>query len=111
MWKRHHEAVQSDAEAWEARVRDNYLARAKSGALSPLLTLIGEYLLFAVDKEIGRQHLLEILYMADPSARLAVHNWSILDSVDGLVETHGPKVESLELPLFPPPHQRGYGGA
>eukprot|EP00796_Vickermania_ingenoplastis_P003687 gene3687-biopygen2218 len=102
MWKRHHEAVQSDAEAWEARVRDNYLARAKSGALSPLLTLIGEYLLFAVDKEIGRQHLLEILYMADPSARLAVHNWSILDSVDGLVETHGPKVESLELPLFPP---------
>eukprot|EP00796_Vickermania_ingenoplastis_P007129 gene7129-biopygen4644 len=39
--------------------------------------------------------------MADPSARLAVHNWSILDSVDGLVETHGPKVESLELPLFP----------
>eukprot|EP00796_Vickermania_ingenoplastis_P007127 gene7127-biopygen4388 len=41
MWKRHHEAVQSDAEAWEARVRDNYLARAKSGALSPLLTLIG----------------------------------------------------------------------
>eukprot|EP00796_Vickermania_ingenoplastis_P010514 gene10514-biopygen7479 len=101
-WQRHFTAIQRNAKQWEEKVRSAYMAKAKSGILSPLLALIGEYLLYSPDKEAGRQSLLEILYLQEPSKRLSIHNWHILDLVSGATETHGPKVERLKMPLFPP---------
>eukprot|EP00796_Vickermania_ingenoplastis_P000317 gene317-biopygen292 len=101
-WQRHFTAIQRNAKQWEEKVRSAYMAKAKSGTLSPLLALIGEYLLYSSGKEAGRQSLLEILYLQEPSKRLSIHNWHILDLVSGATETHGPKVERLKMPLFPP---------
>eukprot|EP00796_Vickermania_ingenoplastis_P001992 gene1992-biopygen1628 len=96
-----HGAVRRDKAAWERKVLDTYMAKARSGTLSPLLALIGQYLLFAADAEAGRAALLEILFLQDPSMRLRTHNWYVLDHSDGMTEIHGPKVEKLEAPLFP----------
>eukprot|EP00796_Vickermania_ingenoplastis_P007114 gene7114-biopygen4377 len=62
MWRRHTGAVRRDKAAWEKKVLDTYMAKARSGTLSPLLALIGQYLLFAADAEAGRAALLEILF-------------------------------------------------
>eukprot|EP00796_Vickermania_ingenoplastis_P007181 gene7181-biopygen4663 len=98
MWRRHTGAVRRDKAAWEKKVLDTYMAKARSGTLSPLLALIGQYLLFAADAAAGRAALLEILFLQDPSMRLRTHNWCVLDHSDGMTEIHGPKVEKLEAP-------------
>eukprot|EP00796_Vickermania_ingenoplastis_P000921 gene920-biopygen761 len=101
LWKRHNEAVEADPKAWEADVTSTFLAKATSGTLSPLLTLIGQYLLFT-DHEMGRRYLLEILFKQPASTRLSIHNWHILSTAPaGTDITNGPKVQHLTVPLFP----------
>lgn len=102
LWKRHEAAVMSDPAAWESDVTNTFLAKAAAGSLSPLLTLIGQYLLFSTDKERGRRHLLEILYKQPASTRLKIHNWAVLTTAPvGTDLVLGEKVEHLSVPLFP----------
>eukprot|EP00796_Vickermania_ingenoplastis_P011942 gene11942-biopygen8686 len=43
MWRRHAGAIRRDKAAWEKKALDTYMAKARSGTLSPLLALIGQY--------------------------------------------------------------------
>lgn len=102
LWKRHEVAYTQDPIAWEKDVTDSFLAKAAAGMLSPLLTIIGQYLLFAKDKQEGRRYLLELLFNQDPDARLKVHNWYVLETAPtGTAVAKGRKVEKLTVPLFP----------
>eukprot|EP00796_Vickermania_ingenoplastis_P010629 gene10628-biopygen7590 len=102
LWRRHTAAVSADEKAWEEDVVATFLAKASGGQLSPLLTIIGQYLLFSADKEVGRRYLLEILFKQPASIRLKVHNWAVLETAPvGTALVMGPKVEHLPVPLFP----------
>eukprot|EP00796_Vickermania_ingenoplastis_P005115 gene5115-biopygen10100 len=96
LWKRHSAAVHANIEDWETNVRRTYMAKATSKSLSPLLALIGQYLLFFRDNEEGRRRLLEILFLQDADSRLKIHNWFMLSTAgNGHDVRHGHKVETL----------------
>lgn len=102
LWRRHEAAIAEDCEAWEKRVRDTYIAKAKAGGLSPLLVLFGQYMMFASDLNAGRRRLLEILFLQAADQRMKIHNWLILGAAPkGTNIAFGRKVEGLSFPLFP----------
>lgn len=70
--------------------------------LSPLLALIGQYLLFATDVKVGLRQLVDFLYNKDTELRVQFHNWYLLENAVGsATEQYGPKVNGLEFSLFP----------
>lgn len=102
MRRRHELAVAKDAEAWEEATRKAFVAKATAGALSPMMVIIGHYLLYSTDLDRGRRHLLNLLIHQEPSRRLPMHNWLVLsEAPDGLEMVEGEKVEKLTVPLFP----------
>lgn len=102
LWKRHEAAIAEDRQAWEKRVRDVFIEKSIAGELSPLLVLIGQYLIFSTDFEAGRRRLLEILFLQPADQRIKIHNWLILASAPkGTNITFGRKVGELSFPLFP----------
>eukprot|EP00796_Vickermania_ingenoplastis_P011020 gene11020-biopygen8005 len=102
LWKRHEAAVAANPEDWENNARQTYMAKASNQSLSPLLALIGQYLLFFNDSEDGRRRLVEILFLQDADQRLKIHNWYMLCTAGhGKAVKEGHKVDRLQVPLFP----------
>eukprot|EP00796_Vickermania_ingenoplastis_P006396 gene6396-biopygen4067 len=78
------------------------MAKASNQSLSPLLALIGQYLLFFNDSEDGRRRLVEILFLQDADQRLKIHNWYMLCTAGHRKAVkEGHKVDRLQVPMFP----------
>lgn len=102
LWKRHDEAVAADEVAWEENAKAIFMAKAKAGTLSPILSVVGQGLLFFADKDQGRRHLLELFFLQDEEKRMPAHNWFVLSqAAPGTSIQHGDKVKRLSVPLYP----------
>jgi len=83
-------------------VRQAYLAKATAGTLSPLMALVGQYLLYTTDYLQGRRWLLNVLFLEDSNSRMKIHNWAVLNTAPkGTDIKEGRKIEHLQVPLFP----------
>lgn len=70
--------------------------------LIPILSELGQGLLFVADKDQGRRHLLELFFMQDEEKRMPAHNWYVLSQAPPRTNTqHGEKVARLSVPLYP----------
>lgn len=102
MWQRHYKTIKEDESAWEQKMKENFMAKATAGRLSPLQCIIGQGLLFFPDREEGRRHLLHLLFGLDPKDRLPAHNWFMLSTAGmGTAIDEGRKVKKMTVPLFP----------
>lgn len=100
------QAHSADREAWMEEAARAYDAQTAAGTLSPLLSLLGRYLIYPRDMESGVRDAIHLLYLQDPQLRLTHHNWGVLEEGDNsLLMLHGPKVMDLEVPLFPHANQ------
>lgn len=101
-WRMHQAAVDADPDAWENKMVDKFISLDIGNELSPLLALIGRYLLFVDNHKYSRRCLPEIMYLQDASARLTIHNWNILASApEGTDVREGKKEEDLTVPPLP----------
>lgn len=83
-----------------------YAAQTAAGTLSPLLSMLGRYLLYSSDPESDLRDAIHLLFLQNPHLRLPHHNWRVLEEGDNsLLILHGPKVMNLEVPLFPHANQ------
>jgi len=96
------QAHEVNREEWMQEAARAYDAQTAAGTLSPLLSMLGKYLLYARDAESGLRDAIHLLFLQDPHLRLPHHNWRVLEEGDNsLLMLHGPKVMTLEVPLFP----------
>lgn len=103
LWRQHTEAVTHHVDDWEKKVLDTFKSKCIAKALTPLMAMIGQYLIFYKDVEQGRRELLELLYLQNDKSRLETHNWRVLSFFPpGSDETYGDKIKELNVPLFPP---------
>lgn len=101
LWKRHKAAIEADQEGWETAARETFISTCKANLASPLIVMLGEFLIMQEDKEDGRRKLIEILLLQDAEERTKIFNWLQLGKgPQGTEMIHGKKVEQLSFPLF-----------
>lgn len=74
-------------------MRDNFTSKAHEKIFSPFETIVGLYLLFGLDYEISRRHLIALLFQEDASHLVENHNWEVATSYanPAFVDTHSDK--------------------
>lgn len=91
----------ANIEAWETMVRNTFMAICKDNRASPLIVMMGEFLIMDPNREEGRRALLDLLIMDDPEERIKDFNTIVMATgPDGIEFTHGTKVTYLPYPLF-----------
>ena len=87
--------------AWSS-LREAFTAKAKIGSLGHTENLVGQYLLYAPDREYGSYLLMSILLKAPSARRISVHNWLLAQDMNRSdVEAFGDAIQALTVPLFP----------
>lgn len=100
------QAHAADREGWMQVAARAYDAHTAAVTLSPLLSLLERYLIYPRDVESEVRDAIHLLYLQDPHLRIAHHNWGVLEEGgNSLLMLHGPKVSTLEVPLFPHANQ------
>ena len=86
-----------------AALRRSFEAQAKSALFSPQEVMLAQYLLYGDDPTYSCFFLASLLVHVPNQQRIAVHNWSLAQSMDEPTRnTYGEAIARLALPLFPP---------
>jgi len=99
------DAFRTKGSAEEERLfmKKQFVEYAKTGALTPMEVMIGQYVFLGTDLHTIRTNLFPLLVGVPAEMRVPLHNWWIHSLwPEALQEVHGATVESLALPLFPP---------
>lgn len=96
------EEYTKDRDAAWSSLREAFTAKAKIGSLGHTENLVGQYLLYAPDREYGSYLLMSILLKAPSARRISVHNWLLAQDMNRSdVEAFGDAIQALTVPLFP----------
>jgi hypothetical protein len=96
-------ATNGEAKAM-ATLKQEYIARAKAGMLTPTEALIGQYTLFCSsdDTKYGSFMLMSLMLRVPVDDRVSIHNWAIAQEMPNATkEAYGAAIAQLSFPLFP----------
>ena len=82
---------------------EEFESQAKSGLLTPVEVLLGQYALYCKDVNFGRFAMMSLILRVPASSRIEVHNWQLAQDLPvATKEAYGTNISKLTFPLFPP---------
>jgi hypothetical protein len=83
-------------------LRSLFVAKARISSLGQVENLVGQYLLYAPDRDYAAYLLMSLLLKTPAVNRVSMHNWMIAsDMPRSDVEAYGAAIQALTSPLYP----------